>query len=265
VNHVSKQLGFDVTIDDPYKVCDFKPLFGKIFEDQLKPYQYWGYCDIDLILGDLRKHLDPLLNYEPDIISFYPNFLSGPFCLYRNTPTVINLFSYCPVYKSILQDPEHKAFDEHIPGRIAGYRIHYYRMCYLLKIIFIGPRYRLHGPEIRYQFQWFAKKLNSRRSPPSDMTEIVYKASRARQIKIIFTDLIKSDRAFRRLGRSSWSISWQKGNLADRKRGDELFAFHFVDSKDNPEFNIESVNNHTEKFVISDKGIECISHEKTGK
>ncbi len=44
----SRQLGFEVKIDDPYKVCDFKPLFGKIFEDQLNPYQYWGYCDQDI-------------------------------------------------------------------------------------------------------------------------------------------------------------------------------------------------------------------------
>ena len=198
-------------------------------------------------------------------ISFYPNFLSGPFCLYHNTNTVNNLFIQCPDYQSILQDPEHKAFDEHIPNRMASFRIRYYLIFYLLKFIFVGPRYKLRSSEIRYQFQWYAKKLISRRTPPSDMTDIVHKASRAKQIKVIFKDLIRSDRAFRRLGRTSWILSWQKGNLTDRKRGDELFAFHFVDSKNNPEFVVESVADHTEKFTISDMGIECIQHEKTGK
>ncbi len=264
-NLASKQLEFDVTIDDPYKVCDFKPLFGKIFRDQLLTYKYWGYCDLDIVFGDIHKHIQPLLPEKPDVISFYRGFLSGPFCLYRNTSTVINLFSQCPGYESILQDPEHRAFDEHIPNKMAGFRICYYLIFYFLKFIFVGPRYKLHGPEIRYQFQWYAKKLISRRSPPSDMTDIIHKASRARQIKVIFKDLIRSDRAFRRSGHSSWILSWHEGNLTDRKRGDELFAFHFVDSKNNPEFVVESVADHTEKFTISDRGIECILHEKKEK
>jgi len=261
----SKQLGFDVTIDDPYKVCDFKPLFGKIFKNQLNTYKYWGYCDLDIVFGDFSKQIQPVLVENPDIISFYKNFLSGPFCLYRNTSTVINLFSQCPDYKSVFQDPEHKAFDEHIPYRMGILRILYYRILYILKFIFVGPRYKLHCPEIRYQFQWYAKKLVSRISPPSDMTDIVFKASRASRIKVIFMDLIRSDRAFRRQGRRSWIISWQKGKLRDRKLGDELFAFHFVDSKNNPEFVVESVTDHIENFTISDKGIECGLHEETGK
>jgi hypothetical protein len=261
----SERLGFDVTLDDPYKICDFKPLFGKIFKTQLNRYKYWGYCDLDIVFGDISKQIHPVLVENPDIISFYMNFLSGPFCLYRNTENVINLFSQCPEYKSILQDPDHKAFDEHIPKKISIFRIFYNLIFYFLKFIFAGPRYKLHGPEIHYQFQWHAKKLNSRRLTPSDMTDIVHKAYRAKQIKVIFKDLIKSDRAFRRQGHRSWKISWQKGYLRDRERGDDLFAFHFIDSKNNPEFVVEPVADYSEGFTISDKRIECILHEATGK
>jgi len=95
--------------------------------------------------------------------------------------------------------------------------------------------------------------------------EDVFKASRARRIKVIFKDFIRSDRAFRRQGRRSWIISWQKGKLRDRNLGDELFAFHFVDSKNNPEFVVESVTDHSENFTISDLEIECVLNEKTGK
>jgi len=265
VDLASKQLGFDVTIENPYKVCDFKPLFGKIFEDQLNNYNYWGYCDLDIVFGDISKQILPLLVENPDIISFYMNFLSGPFCLYRNTETVLNLFSQCSEYKSILQDPEHKAFDEHIPNGMGSFKICFYWICYFLKFIFVGPRYRLHVPEIRYQFQWYAKKMASRRSPPSDMTDIVHKASRAGQISVIFKDLLRSDRAFRRIGRSSWIFSWQKGNLMDRTHGLELFAFHFIDSKNNPEFVVEPVADYSEGFSISDKKIERILHEEAEK
>ena len=49
----TKKLGFDINIQDPYKLCDFKPAFGKIFEDYLKEYDFWGYSDIDLIYGNI--------------------------------------------------------------------------------------------------------------------------------------------------------------------------------------------------------------------
>ena len=42
----------DVQLKSPYKLCDFKPLYGIIFEDYLKEYDYWGYSDIDMIIGD---------------------------------------------------------------------------------------------------------------------------------------------------------------------------------------------------------------------
>jgi hypothetical protein len=261
----SKQLGFNININDPYKLCDFKPLFGKIFQDQLESYNYWGYCDLDIIFGTLSKQIQPLLIESPDIISFYQGFLSGPFCLFRNTSIVVNLFSQIPDYKSILQDPEHKAFDEHIPKRTPSFRILYYRMLYLLKLVFVGPRYSLHGREIRYQFQWYAKQLNSRISQPSDMTDMVHKASRAKHLNVIFKELIRSDRAFRRMGRNTWNLSWQKGILRDRNCGAELFAFHFVDSKNNSDFVVDLVDNNTEKFTISDQGIECSMHEKKEK
>ena len=43
-----------VTLDRPYKLCDFKPAYGFIFGEYLKEYDYWGHCDIDIVWGDLR-------------------------------------------------------------------------------------------------------------------------------------------------------------------------------------------------------------------
>ncbi len=140
-----------------------------------------------------------------------------------------------------------------------------YRLSYFLKIIFAGPRYRFRLQEIRYQFQWYAKKMNSRRYPASDMTEMVHKASRTGQIKVVFRDLIRSDRAFIRQGRNSWKLSWMDGMLTDTRNGKELFAFHFVDSKTDPEYTVEPMEDHTDKFTITERGIDCLLHEKTGK
>lgn len=51
-----------VSFAGAYKFCDARPFFGIIFEDYLKDYDFWGYCDIDLVFGKIRNFLtDDLL------------------------------------------------------------------------------------------------------------------------------------------------------------------------------------------------------------
>lgn len=76
-----KKLHKKVRIDYPYKLCDFKPLYGHILEDYLSDYDYWGHCDVDLIFGDLRRFFS---EYK---INKYDRFLHlGHLSLYKNTP-----------------------------------------------------------------------------------------------------------------------------------------------------------------------------------
>lgn len=50
-------LGFHVSLTYPQKLCDFKPAYGELFADVLREYPYWGYCDCDLVFGDIAKAL----------------------------------------------------------------------------------------------------------------------------------------------------------------------------------------------------------------
>ncbi|MCI8999430.1 MAG: hypothetical protein HFJ26_00445 [Clostridia bacterium] len=54
---IQSNFNFKISLDKPYKLCDFRPVYGEIFEDILKGYDYWGFCDIDVIWGDIRKFL----------------------------------------------------------------------------------------------------------------------------------------------------------------------------------------------------------------
>ena len=51
----TKALGFKINIEQAYKLCDFKPAYGSIFSDYVKGYDFWGYCDIDVIFGNKRE------------------------------------------------------------------------------------------------------------------------------------------------------------------------------------------------------------------
>lgn len=45
---------FEISLNTPYKLCDYKIAYGEIFHKYLKDYDFWGFCDIDLIWGDIR-------------------------------------------------------------------------------------------------------------------------------------------------------------------------------------------------------------------
>ena len=49
----------EVYIDNTYKLCDFRPAYGYIFEDLIDKYHldYWGFCDPDVIWGKISFFL----------------------------------------------------------------------------------------------------------------------------------------------------------------------------------------------------------------
>lgn len=71
----------------PYKLCDYRPCYGQIFECYTQNYPYWGYCDIDLVLGDLVGWLKSIDYEKYDRIGRY-----GHFTLYKNSDDIRPLF-----------------------------------------------------------------------------------------------------------------------------------------------------------------------------
>lgn len=107
----SKKLGMDIEVKKPYKLCDFRPAYGLIFEDYLKDYDFWGHCDIDQVFGTIKNFVtEEVLNNYDKINK------NGHFVLYRNILRINNLFKekgslfdYIDVFKS----NENFAFDEY--------------------------------------------------------------------------------------------------------------------------------------------------------
>lgn len=77
---VQKKFDFQISLETPYKLCDYKPAYGYILEDYIREYDYWGHCDCDLIFGNLNRMLSPVLNQNYDKI-----FAAGHLTLYKNT------------------------------------------------------------------------------------------------------------------------------------------------------------------------------------
>ena len=101
-----RKLGFDTALNHAYKLCDFKPLYGWLFQEELKGFTHWGCCDVDLLFGRLDKFLTPkLLSSNAKI-----NVL-GHLSIYQNRTEVNEAFRDCD-YRSILRDRRNRIFDE---------------------------------------------------------------------------------------------------------------------------------------------------------
>ncbi len=96
----------------PRKFCDLKPAYGTIFNEYIGAYDFWGFCDMDIIWGDIRRFItDEILN-SFDIISSRKEAISGHFNLFRNNHEINKLFKSVPDYKSLFSSQRGVFFDE---------------------------------------------------------------------------------------------------------------------------------------------------------
>ena len=86
-NKIQKVIEFPISLKTPYKLCDYKPVYGKALESDLKGYDFWGYCDMDLIFGNIRKFVtEEILNGYDKI------FTHGHMTIFRNNDKCKELF-----------------------------------------------------------------------------------------------------------------------------------------------------------------------------
>lgn len=107
---VQEKFDFHVALDKPYKLCDLRPAYGYIFPQLVQGYDYWGYCDLDVIYGDIRKFL------TADVLTYPKVFQLGHFTLIRNEERYNTLFMNQldgeEYYRKVFQSPESYNFDE---------------------------------------------------------------------------------------------------------------------------------------------------------
>lgn len=62
---VQEAFDFPIVLDRPYKLCEYKQAYGYILQDYIKGYDFWGFGDLDLVYGDIRKFItDEVLSHK---------------------------------------------------------------------------------------------------------------------------------------------------------------------------------------------------------
>lgn len=108
---IQKVVGFEICLESPYKLCDYRPTYGLAFRKWLKNYDYWGYCDLDLLLGNLRYY------FTDDVLKDSERCLeNGHISLWRNSDTMNAIFKFHENggenYEWVYKSPDSFYFDE---------------------------------------------------------------------------------------------------------------------------------------------------------
>lgn len=88
-NSFKKKVGFNIHLENPYKLCDYRPLYGEVFQKHIFTYGYWGYCDLDMIFGDLDHFLQTNNFFEEEYDRFSR---AGHLTIYKNNERINSLY-----------------------------------------------------------------------------------------------------------------------------------------------------------------------------
>lgn len=100
-----------------YKICDFRPFWGVIFENELKEYDVWGFHDFDMVFGDIRKFItDDILEHNDRVL------INGHLSLFKNDSRINHVClegSSKQNLNDVISNDETIAYDEMSGMRLA--------------------------------------------------------------------------------------------------------------------------------------------------
>lgn len=109
--YFQRKFEFKIWLKKPYKLCDYKGFYGYLFSDYLEGYDFWGYCDCDVIFGRIHQFL------PEELFDQYDKLLrTGHLSFIRNTPQINENFRKYDAYNVVLTSPVIYGYDEAVDG-----------------------------------------------------------------------------------------------------------------------------------------------------
>lgn len=114
---IQSYFDFQINLSRPYKLCDYKPAYGYLFRELLKGYDFWGYCDTDLIWGDIGKFI------TDDVLDRFDKIGELGHCTVirnsdRTNKAFLHSYGGTPRYQEVFQNEANCSFDEEYSSSI---------------------------------------------------------------------------------------------------------------------------------------------------
>jgi hypothetical protein len=110
---INGRLGISFAPNNAYKLCDLRPLLGRIHQPEFDGFDFYGWCDVDLLFGDIRAFYTDELLTRYDVLSTHEHRISGHFALFRNTRRNREMYRRIYAWEEALRHPEFVGIDEY--------------------------------------------------------------------------------------------------------------------------------------------------------
>jgi len=111
IDKANTTLKLKLSYENPYKTCDLKPAFGKIFHSITSNYDYWGHTDIDLYFGSLKEMISEISKNNPDI--YTPGVRStGHLQVYKSNNIFLKKLLKTAQYNILIHSKNNHILDE---------------------------------------------------------------------------------------------------------------------------------------------------------
>jgi len=168
---VAETVGMPFAPGNFYKVVDVKPMLGHVFEAETQGYRSWGFADIDVIFGNIRRFYDDATLERYAAISTHANMLGGHFAVFRNSAKMRTAYRRRPRrWREAVASPHAVAFDERGFGALFKSRKPLQRLFAIRPALFVerfstvdgGPEWEARGPQFPSTWLWKDGTLRTR-------------------------------------------------------------------------------------------------------
>ncbi|MFA5155568.1 MAG: DUF6625 family protein [Patescibacteria group bacterium] len=198
IRHVSERLQINFAPADDYKLCDLKPTRGVLFEEEIRGYDFFGYGDIDVIYGDIRRFYTAEV-LKNNVLSTSATMIAGHLALFRNSAWLRNAFRRVKDWRQVLEDSVYRHFDEDMLIEVFRYPAG------------LSPRQRFFYDLLRPRGIKYRHKLYLQEQFTTPLTPMRWRDGSAEHPTVWF---------------------WQNGRVTDRRQyGNEYIYLHFMNFK----------------------------------
>jgi Family of unknown function (DUF6625) len=110
---IGKKIVRDISGIPPLTLCDLKPCLGFVFSEETEGYRNFGYCDLDLIFGDIRAVYTDELLAAYEAFSTHDDRMSGHLTVLRNNAFNREAFRHIRNWRRKVVDPRQFGIDEY--------------------------------------------------------------------------------------------------------------------------------------------------------
>lgn len=112
LKEINNKLSISFNPPNAYKICDLRPMFGFIHKEEFRDYDFYGWCDLDLVFGNIREFYTHEILSTYNVLSTHDDRISGHFVLFRNIEKNRKMFEKIYRWKEALLNLEFVGIDE---------------------------------------------------------------------------------------------------------------------------------------------------------